>query len=273
MTPPGEPPANRLDHDSPVPLYRQVADHLAGRILVGDLAPGASIGSESELQERFGVSRITLRQAIGLLVEQRLVVRKQGKGTYVEAIPLQLPLGALEGTTEMVGHLGRETWSRILSKRVVRGRQNAREILGVGKDERLVEFRRLDSAGDEPLALATIDLPYDIGVGIAPSDLAREPLYPLLEETRSIIAEEAYQTIQASQASEQVARHLHIPPGSPIMTVARATRDDGGAMIEYSVVDFKASALQFSVSLRRKSDRLTTPVRFDEHVLVEPPAG
>lgn len=262
-----------LDHDSAVPLYRQVSDYLAGEILSGRLAPGASIGSETELQERFAVSRITLRQAIGLLVDQNLVIRKQGKGTYVEAIPLQLPLGSLEGTTQIARHLGRATWSRVVSKRIVKGRRNAREILDVQKDQKLVEIRRVDYAGDEPLALATIDLPTEIGVSLSAAELEREPLYPLLERTQRIVAEEAYQTIQAAEASENVARHLDIPVGSPIMTVTRATRDDRGNMIEYSVIDFKASAIQFSVSLRRKSGQLTSPVRFDEHVLIESHPG
>lgn len=257
-----------INPDSPVPLYRQVADHLSDQILSGRLAPGAPLGSEVELQAEFSVSRVTLRQAIGLLVEQGLVVRKQGKGTYVEAIPLRLPLGALEGTTEIARHLGRSTRSRVISKRVIRGRRKAREILGVPDDAKIVEVRRVDYAGDEPLALATIDLPHDVGASLSTAELEEEALYPLLERAQQIVAEDAYQTIQAAEASENVARQLGIPVGSAIMTVTRATRDSRGRMIEYSVVDFKASAIQFSVSLRRKSGELNSPVRFDEYLLV-----
>jgi GntR family transcriptional regulator len=259
---------DQLDRDSAVPLYRQIAEYLAGEILSGRLAPGASLGSEAELQQQFSVSRITLRQAIGLLVEQDLVVRKQGKGTYVEAIPLRLPLGALKGTTEIARQLGRFTRSRVLSRRVVKGRRNVREILGVPDDEKLLEIRRVDYAGDEPIALAAINLPYAIGARLSTAELEEEPLYPLIERKHFIVAEEAYETIQAAHASENVARQLGISVASAIMTVTRATRDNRGNMIEYSVVDFKASAIQFSVSLRRRSGELNSPVRFGEHVLI-----
>lgn len=259
-----------IDHDAAIPLYRQVADYLSREILNGRLAPGEPLGSETELQALFSVSRITIRQAIGLLVDQKLVLRQQGKGTYVEAVPLQFPLGVLEGTMEIARHLGRATQSKVISKRVINGRKNARDILGTPDTEKIVEIRRLDLSGEEPIALATIDLPLRIGSKLSSVELEAEPLYVLLERTQSIVAEDAYQTIQAAAASENIARQLKIAVGSPIMTVTRATRDDRGDIVEYSVIDFKATAIQFSVSLRRKSGELNNPIAFDAHVLVEP---
>lgn len=91
----------------------------------------------------------------------------------------------------------------------------------------------------------------------------------MLERKLRIVAEDAYQTIEAAESSENVARQLAIPIGSAIMTVTRATRDERGNMIEYSVIDFKASVIQFSVSLRRKSGKMNSPVRFDEHLFVD----
>ena len=84
-------PADRanLERESHVALHTQIADHLAREIGRGELAPGQQLESEHAIGERFGVSRITVRQALQKLADQGLVVRKQGKGTYVSRPAVQ----------------------------------------------------------------------------------------------------------------------------------------------------------------------------------------
>src|SRR5690242_20077656 len=86
-----------LSRSSPEPLHRQLAERLADSIRSRAFKPGERLPSESELAQRYGVSRITLRQAVGALVQQQLVVRKQGKGTFVTAPSVRHDLKRLHG--------------------------------------------------------------------------------------------------------------------------------------------------------------------------------
>jgi len=257
-----------LVFDGATPLYRQIADHLFGEIASGNLPPGAALGSETDLQEQFKVSRVTLRQAVGLLVEQGLVVRKQGKGTFVEASPLRFPLDTLEGTTQIASTLGRSTKSKVVRFRTIKGTAHVRAMLEADPPSKLVQVCRLDFAGDEPLAYATIHLPERIGERLSRAQLEGEALYPLLERTLGEVATEAHQTIQSAGASEEVAQYLQIPVGAPILTVTRTTRDQAGEPIEYSVIEFRANAIQFSISLRRRMGEFNIPYRYKEHLRV-----
>ncbi|WP_164520294.1 GntR family transcriptional regulator [Specibacter cremeus] len=258
--------SNLLVFESATPLYRQIAERLYSEIASGRLAPGAALGSEADLQEQFGVSRVTLRQAVGLLVEQGLVVRKQGKGTFVEASPLKFPLDTLEGTTQLATTLGRPTTSQVTRMQAIKGSSVIRQLLDTKPDENLIQVCRLDFAGDQPLAFATIHLPERIGSRLTKQELEHEALYPLLERTQSEIATQADETIQAAGASKEVAERLGIPVGAPILTVARTTRNQHNVPIEYSVIDFRANALQFSISLRRRMGEFSVPYRFQEHL-------
>lgn len=86
-----------LSRSSPEPLYRQLASHLESEIGSGRLKPGDRLESEGLLTQRFQVSRITLRQAVAELVRKQLLVRKQGKGTYVTARPVRHDLRRSHG--------------------------------------------------------------------------------------------------------------------------------------------------------------------------------
>jgi GntR family transcriptional regulator len=254
-----------LTFDSATPLYRQIADRLYAEIANGVLAPGAPIGSETELQERFKVSRVTLRQAVGLLVEQGLVVRRQGKGTFVEATPLEFPLDTLQGTTQLATTLGRSTNSRVVRVRSLKGSAELRRVLGMQGDGKLTQVTRLDQAGTDPLALATIHLPDWIGSRLSRQDFA-EPLYPLLEDRLGVVATEAHQTIHADRAEGAVAELLQVAEGDPVLTVTRLTRDARNEPIEHSVIHFKANVMQFSISLRRGAEKVDLPYRYHERL-------
>jgi GntR family transcriptional regulator len=257
-----------LDFHGATPLYRQIAEYLYDRILDGTLAPGISIGSEVDLQAKFGVSRVTLRQAIGILVDQGLVVRKQGKGTYVQESPLDFPLDTLEGTTQRASTLGVAAASRVTELDIIRATASIRATLELPKGANVLRVGRVDYAGSRPLAFATIHVPEAIGSRLSVDELAGEALYPLLEKSHGLVATQAFQTIEAAAASERTAALLELPVGAPVLVVKRTTRDQENVPFEHSVIEFNARAMQFSVSLRRRLGEVL-PYRIEEHVLVD----
>jgi len=255
------------DRTSPIPLYQQIAQRLHHEIAVGQLRPGSTIGSEAELTKRFGVSRVTLRQAISVLVDQGIVTRRHGKGTYVQAAPLDYPLDALIGTTQVVSALGRDWRSEVVSLRSARAGSDIARLLQVKPSEPVTQVTRVDHAGRDALAVAYIHLPQRVGAQLTPSEIEAKPLYPLLAEKASERADLAHQTMRAAAANAEVSSLLAIEEGAPVMVVSRVTHNTDGKPIEYSDVYFRADSIRFLISLRRTGEASEYAVRYQEHRL------
>ncbi len=110
----GPVPAPSLIRSSPEPLYRQLAERLQREIDTGVLAPGSKLDTESVLMARFGVSRVTVRQATAVLHKHGKVVAKRGKGTFVLGRVLQHDLDALQGFYDALRSQGIEPQTRLL---------------------------------------------------------------------------------------------------------------------------------------------------------------
>lgn len=252
-----------LHREVETPLYQQIVRLLTHEITTGHAAPGTPIGTEPELMKRFEVSRVTLRHALDLLVQDQLIVRKQGKGTFVREVSLDIPLGPLAGTTQVARGAGHQVHSRVYDLASVMGPTDTRAALGVARGELLTRFWRVDFENDQPLAAALIFVPASVGSDLTVEQLEDEPLYPLLEQTHNIAAMSAEQTIETTTADSTVALRLQVPEGAAVSVVSRLTRDQQGAPFESSNMYFRANSVRFTVSLRRGSGAgLTFPVNF-----------
>jgi GntR family transcriptional regulator len=256
------------DRTSDTPLYLQIAQSLYQSIATGDLRPGATIGSEAELTKRFGVSRVTLRQAIGLLVDQGLVLRRHGKGTYVQAAPVDFPLEAVVGTTQVFSSQGRRWSSRVASLHLVKAPAEVARFLQIQNGDRITAIWRVDYAGDQAVAAANIRLPSHAAKGLTIEDLERKPLYPLLEERSGLYADVAHQTIRAARATAKIGALIGVEADAPILIVARVTHASDGRPFEYSEVYFRAEAVRFSISLRAAGSPAQYATHFREHLAV-----
>jgi GntR family transcriptional regulator len=129
------------------PLYRRLSERLRSEIAA--LKPGDRIASEPELVKTMGVSRSTVAKAIEALVEERLLVRRQGKGTFVTVPPLHRAPGGLRSFSESVAASGRRTASELLAFGPIEWRAD----LPFGQTEKLVRLDRLRRADGMPLAI------------------------------------------------------------------------------------------------------------------------
>ena len=266
--PPGSGAGNpeSLERHGPVPLYLQVARQLSGEITSGALAPGSSLGTEPELMARFGVSRVTLRHAVDLVVAQGMATRRQGKGTYVTSTPLQYPLGELQGTTQVASAAGRPVHSTVTRYHPVRGSPTLRDSLELADPDQVWECWRVDHAADRPIAVAIINLPDSIGRSLRARDLEQTALYPLLEQRLRINTEVAHQTMQAEGAPAEIAELLDVAVGAPVMLVVRLARDVNNRPVEHSRTYFRADTMRFSIALyRNRAPDFSLPFSYEQH--------
>src|SRR5437763_14558667 len=167
-----------LEPSSPLPLYHQLERVLAERIAEGRYRDG--FPGDLELAAEFSVSRGTVRQALDRLARSGLIVRHQGRGSFVAA-PLEYPLGRFYHFAHDMQVRGIPESSRVLARAVVRAPAAVAAALGLARGERLLRIIRLRLAGGRPVLLEPSHFPADIGAPLRFVDLSAGSLYDLLE--------------------------------------------------------------------------------------------
>src|SRR5436190_3209821 len=236
----------QVDRNSPVPLYFQVAQHLEQLIESGDLAAGTRLENEIDLADQLGLSRPTMRKAIGYLVDRGLLVRKRGVGTQVvhAKVRRQVELSSLY---DDLVKSRRDPATRVVSFAV----QPAPEILalelGIPGGTDVYVFERLRYAEAEPLALMCNHVPADL-LRLTPEDLEANGLYHLLR-ANGLNLKIAKQSIGARAAAAAEARALGETRGAPLLTMERAAYDDHGRAVEHGSHIYLASRYSLDLTL------------------------
>jgi GntR family transcriptional regulator len=215
----------------PTPLYYQVASALKEQILSGRLAPGHLVPPEVQLAAQLGVSRQTMRQAIGLLVRAGLLVRRRGKGTFVALPRIEQDLTHFASFSAAMRSKGLREETRLLRwDQVPAGAATAREIAErlelAEPDAQLLRLDRLRLVEGVPFLLETIYLPPAIAGQLLRSnepmaDLATAPVYRLLQQCCGLVMTRARETIYPTALDEEEARQLAAAPGIPAFRVHR----------------------------------------------------
>lgn len=215
------------------PLYRQIKDLLLKSLDEGEWKPGELIPSEIDLATRFQVSQGTVRKAVDELAAENLLVRRQGKGTFVathhEPRAQFRFLRVLPDAGEPAAPL-----SRFLDCRRVRAPAEIARALELRSGDTVVYLRRLLSFGADPIVLDEIWLPGSLFRGLTAERLAeyKGPLYGLFESefgTRMIRAEEQ---LRAVAAEPTVAQLLGVGAGSPLLLIERVSYSYGDRPVE-----------------------------------------
>lgn len=235
-----------VDRSSPVPLYYQVAQQFEHAIRSGTLLPGTRLDNEIQLAERLGLSRPTVRQAIGYLVDQGLIVRKRGVGTQVVHSQVRRPL-ELTSLYDDLSTAGAEptTKVRVLGNRDADDDVAAALEIPVGTP--VVHLERIRYADGEPLALMTNVLPAGL-VDLTEEHLEHSGLYQLFRD-HGIHLHLAKQRVGARGATADEARHLDEPAGAALLTMSRVAYDTAGRPVEYGSHVYRASRYTFELTL------------------------
>jgi GntR family transcriptional regulator len=216
------------------PLYRQIKNLILQGLETGEWRPGEAIPSESELAQRFNVSQGTVRKAIDEMAAENLLIRRQGKGTFVathddpRAFFRFLRLVPLGGGIEQSHSLPLECW------RAKAGPEAAR-MLGLKVSDPITIVRRLLHFSGKPVVVDEIYLPGEI-FGTLTLETLRDyqgSLYSLFESEfgiRMIRAEERLRAVPADRTSAEL---LKVREGSPLLSVERVSYSYGDKPVEW----------------------------------------
>jgi GntR family transcriptional regulator len=236
-----------------VPLYHQIQHLLRHRIHSGLYLPGTQIPSEHELSRELAVSRVTLREALRELVREHLLIKVQGKGTFVSADPPKrvTPVrytGFLEELQERVRKL-KVTDVEVTTTPATPDLRDALKLDSSVTELTLI--KRLRHIDDEPFSYTRNYLQTDIGSRIRVDDLYSVPLLKILQDDLKIPIVRARETIEAAPADPDTARRLGIPALYPVLHMTRLMYTTSDRPFELVDIYYRADKYHYSVNMTR----------------------
>lgn len=248
-----------LQPESPDPLYQQVRSILASWIRNGQISPHDKLPSERQLCECFGVSRMTIRQALSKLKEDDLIYTRPGKGMFVAEPDPQLELTfVLTGFSEEVGPARTTLTSQVLNAQLITASPKVAKELDLTPGEELVHIERLRLVNGSPIAYQSVYVPHRLCPGFLKHDYHRKSTLKILQEEFDLHLLEARQIIKAGMSRPQAARHLGLARPEPVLILERRTNLRNGPLVEMSTGDYLADSFQLVLTLDMSNWELRT---------------
>lgn len=244
-----------LDRDAPLPLYAQLREALLRELRAGGLAPGDRLPTESELRQRYRVSRATIRQALAELETEGVIRRVQGVGTFV-APPKIRHVPLLAGFAELAAGQGFAPSHRVLVSRTEQAPDDVAGELGLEAGAPCRYLRRLFLADGRAVGLAETWLPVAALRGhdalLDADRLATGSLYETLRaEPIALALDHAVETISPGAADAASAELLGCESHAPVLLIRRITSTADGRAVESTRLVFAADRYEYRVGLRR----------------------
>jgi len=233
------------------PLYIQIQEYLAEQIFSGSLKPETRIPSERELSSELGVSRMTVRRAITELVNEGLVERVHGAGTFVAKPKVEYAASELVSYTKAMRSRGLVVSRQLIELGEVPASRRLAERLQVSIGQSLYHAVLLCLANRMPVILERSFFPCERCPDLQEFDLERTSLYDLLTQAYGIKVSHIDQTIESVTATETTARLLRVEDGFPLLMLTRVVfRSDDDKPVLYSQDLLRGDFARVSLSIQ-----------------------
>jgi GntR family transcriptional regulator len=236
---------------SPVPLYMQVKQFLRERINDGTYKMHSQLPAESALSSIFGVSRITVRQALSDLQKEGVIFKVPGKGTFVSKPKASQELTCLEGFAEAMSRKGYKVYNQVVSHLTVQASLQVAQQLDVPPGTFITEIKRIRHLNSEPVSLEVTYLPNQIGDRLRQEDLSSRDIFLILENDYRIALGHARLQIDAIPADTELADALQINEGTALLRIERLTHGADGKPLDFEYLYFRGDTFQYRLDIAR----------------------
>lgn len=234
------------------PRYYQIMTALREQMTAGSLHPGDLLPSERELCAYFGVSRLTVRQALSELAREGWLVRMQGRGTFVTRPKVVQALVKLTSFTEDMTLRGMKASGRLIEGGIRRADPGIVEVLHLPLGAHVIWLRRQRFADQEPIAMEESFLPHARFTDLLEHFDGTRSLYEVLRQRYAVQLGRAYQSLEATVATSEVAPLLNVKPGAPLLLLERHTLDVAGTDVEFVRSLYRGDRYRFYADLVRE---------------------
>ena len=236
-----------------LPVYYQIKQTIKNWIINREYEPGDKIPSENELAKRFNVSRLTVRQAISHLIQEGFLSSKRGEGTFVTRDENLINSFSLEFSgfmDDLFYQISKSKTKWVTMARMLPPQPIKEKLRLRSEHDEVVQIKRVRFLLENSFAYTINYLPIEIGSKIKETDLYRKPLLQIMEQDLGIRFTEAFQTIEASFADQEVAHKLGIPSGSPILFVERIMYAKNRKPVEVVQSSYRGDLYKYIVRLK-----------------------
>lgn len=230
------------------PLYLQIKDVLKHKIITNEYEVGSTIPSENELEEMFGVSRMTIRQAVNELVNEGLLrkERGRGKGTVVLSNAIADKLSTVKSFTQKMQEQGLVLKNKQINISLVNPEPNIASALNIEPTDKVLSLSRIRMVNNDIIMYsissvpASLELPFDAKL--------YDSLYQLLA-AQNIQISHAEEYIEAMLADEEISRALEIPVNAAVLKRTRISQDQYNRNVEYTTTYYRSDKYKYVVEL------------------------
>jgi DNA-binding GntR family transcriptional regulator len=244
-----------LQRESRTPMHRQIAQQLREAVASGHFGPGDKTPTEPELSAYFGVSRITARKAVEILAREGVLVRQQGKGTFVQGPVVRHDLLELRGIYDELVKQGLKPEIQLLDYGHIVPKVKIADKLETG-ERKVLHWQRLYLLNGRPFGLSIIHMDA-AGIDIDRETATRLPTYEILRSVLHLEVERADVAIRYEQGRASICRTMGFPVGTPLMVLERVSYSAEGKPREHTLYYAKASSYEFSIMVRGPMNLVT----------------
>lgn len=239
-----------LLHESTIPLYHQLLTLIRHEIQNGVLKPGDLLPSEMQLCSCYNLSRSTVRQALNQLVEEGLVIRRRGKGSYVASKKVNRNLSHLYNFTDDILELGLSPSSEVLEHTIEQASEDLIGKLDLPEGRtRVLKLTRLRLVDGEPLLLETTYIPLYLCPDIGNENFATTSLYAVLKTRYNLNLYKAVETYEAVTLNAKTAQLLHCKTATCAFKIQRIAYLDSGIAFELTNSYQRGNACKLKLEL------------------------
>ena len=222
-----------ITRTGPLPLYYQIKQALLQQIQSGEIGPGDALPSERELEERYVVSRITVRRALSELATEGYISRQAGRGTFVLQRKIEHRTEKIAGIRDDLAAEGFDVGSEIVQCNMRSVPSHVARKLGAKEGQPLLYVQRVVYTDDEPLLMTTGYHNFGEGVTFTREELEEDSVFRLLERKYGIAVSRVDRIIEATLALEHEAELLNVRPKSPLLLAELLVYDARGQPISF----------------------------------------
>jgi DNA-binding GntR family transcriptional regulator len=233
-----------------VPVYVQIRESLRSEITRGALKRGQQLPSENELAARYNVSRMTMRESIEDLVDEGLLYRRHGVGTFVAYPHLQRDHTRLTSFFDKAENEGVQIKAKLLKLEVIPAKPKVAEALDIPVGTHVIRVKTLRYANGEPITVHDAHMPHKLFPNIVNENLEVQHLWTLFEKAGYRV-KRAIQKLEAREASKEVAALMKTKEGAPILFKERTVYADDGTPIEFTYCYNRGDIYSLTVALER----------------------
>ncbi len=233
-----------------LPMYRKIADAIREKISSGDYKVGTALPTEAQLREEFSVSRVTVRQAIKLLVENGELESKQGSGTYVKESKVNYDIYQQSSFAEKWSHLDTVIRSDVLAFEIRSASLAMAENLQIKEGDKIFYVKRVRYVDENAITVEETWLPTEMFPDLT-YQVMQGSKYDYIEKQKGFVIDRSEQEILPILPPNDIAQLLNIDPSHPIIEKRTRSHLQDDTVFEYSRNYFKSSEYKFTLVAKR----------------------